>query len=840
LTILIVACFYSLKSRQNEVEAAPPSEPQALGLVKQSNGPRIEIKPSMPLVMFEAQAVSNKVLTCKALGDKPGMFSQLRWSGPDRTDNWDELAKRHKVKESTRNGLSVELEFKNPTSDDSGEYYCHGVYQSSDVYNASIKVRVYNPIKLENCPERQYVIEDAGGQKITCRITGDSPSVVFLKDGTPIDQFGSRYKGDNDDGLEINGPVNKDDAGTYTVEITADITGDRKVFNIYVEVRSKPEIVPYDPSTAAKNSMISSEYFGIEGEQKELKCEVKGNPRPLVLWYDPRRRNLTHIGGYHVNPESGTLLISKVSMEFDNGDFECFAYNSVGEAKRTVSMAVLQRPAITTFENKSVEEGQEAILECRATGSPRPSFSIRKHGLNVMPYKVGDDHVREILELEEGGGVRSYIYRVRFLASRSHYGLHYCNATNMAGSAERVGQLLVKHKPDLSQTPPEQYVRQGKNITVTCHIRANPAPKVSWFAGNNQILNIESSNFKSSPDGQTHIVTMMPPPGYQGSNVNFRCHAMNELGEAEQIIVPRYTSHPGMVNVVVQESTPTTAKLLLSVSNDGGDRVRGYRYRAYGSTLDPFNPFGRFVPDNQNETYIDAAPAVSTYTIRNLYPYYRYRISIRAFNDVGEGDITEFQVETRKPTRPDPPIIIKPAISYSTQSVPGIVSDYQNAYLLKWTPPELDNGGPIQRYIIRINRVNRDTPDLVIDEGEERIIEHSNERPLNARLGPLEVNQHYRIQLRAKNDYGESEPAQVVVYTSRDRPSMSEFGSNVMAWLAEPPTSVLVVLIVCASLFLVLVDAVFCFYCQIGVMYYLKNCCCPGKPNSVISEKTYA
>lgn len=793
------------------------------------NGRRVEIRPSVSAVYLEAQSTqSNKVLTCKAVGDQPGLFSELRWTGPGRTDNWEELRKKHKIRE--RNG-HVELEFIRPSPDDSGVYHCSGTFQSSDYYDASIQVKVYNPIKLENCREQQFIIEGEPNQKVSCRVTGDSPSLVVYKDDKQIESTNPRYKWDaKEDGIKILKPVDITDAGTYIVEVTTDLTGDRRVQEIRVEVHSKSSIVPYSPVPGSH-----AEYIGIEGQQAELKCHVKGNPKPLVYWFDPKKRNLTTVGGYFVNPEQGTLIISKVNRVDDNGNFICLAKNDVSEASRPVSMAVFVRPEIVKFENKTVEEGQEVTFECRATGYPRPTFSIRRQGLNQLPYSLGDEYVTAVSETEEGGGAQVYVYRVRINANRTNYGIHYCNATNLAGNGpESINQLFVKYKPDLSLTPAVQYAKLGKNVTVLCHIRAYPAPTVNWFNDlGQQILNAQTS-FLTSPDGQTHFGTIMPPSSTEG---RYRCSARNDLGHKEQIIEMRFKQKPGAVNAVVHNSTPTTVELILTVSNDGGDGVKSFLYKVEGTTNDPYNPTFSYRRDIQNETYIDAVSQSSIYTIRNLLPNYKYTLTIRAVNELGPGDVTELQIETRKPTRPEAPVIIKPNVVSSAQF--GFTSDYQNGYVLHWRPPDLDNGDLVTLYLIKIDRVNPELPDIVLDEGEARLIEQSNERPLHARLGPLESNRYYRIQVQARNKYGESEPAKIIIYTSPDRPAMPDFGPEALTWLTEPSTPILIGLLILAIICLIIIDVTFCFCYQIGVSYSVKSCCCPQKANSVISDNTY-
>lgn len=802
------------------------------------NGPRIVISPMEQIFYVNAQYPESKVLSCQTAGEDPGSFSQLRWTGPDRTDNWDELSKRHSVTKEDPNSNIWDLEFKNPTNDDSGVYYCHGKYMSEDALNASIRVKVYNPIKLESCPDRQFVVEGSRTAKITCRITADSPRIILSKDNMPMDNFGNRYKWNNDDALVINAPVDKRDAGKYTIRIISSDTGELKLQVISVEVHTRPQIV-FNDTQIARNADNLPEFYGVEGDTALLKCEPLGNPRPLVYWLDPRMRNLTHVGGYHVNAESGTLLIDKVDKRFDHGVFECKAHNTVDEVSQKVFMSVDTKPLIVAFDNKTVDEGDQVILECRASGEPQPDFSIRKHGLNQKPYQSGDGTLRDQETRAEGGGSNMWVHRETIVATRQQYGLHYCNATNRAHTAEKVGQLFVNYAPDLSLTPPEQFVPLGKRITVTCHIRAYPAPTVTWLTDNIQLINLES-NIKTSPDGQTHIVTMSPPNQQQTATSRFVCRASNKMGIREQSIMARFTTPPGIVIAQQVERLPTSVKLQLHVPVDGGDRIKAFKYKAEGRTLDFNNPTFSYRIDRHNETIIDASLNSSTiYTIRNLLPHYSYRISIRAVNDVGEGDATEIHMDTLKPTPPEPPIIIRPGTSLTHASSTAVPSEYQNGYLLRWSPPESDNGDPVTKYVIKTNLIDSNALDMPVDSGDVRIIEQMNERPMYARLGPLEPNRKYRVQVQARNMIGDSEPAYINVYTTADRPRMPEFDALSLAWLTEPSTPVLYILLAIGLIGIIIIDLVFCFCFDLGVTFALRNCCCPPKTNSVISDKNY-
>lgn len=792
------------------------SQAKAATRFQETHEPRLTIQPTGGVQNVKAgEGISEDMILCKAEGDRPEAFSQLRWHGPNDENNFHDLMRKHYVSEPWSGAVS--LRFKNPSQEDSGIYYCRGEHQGVAL-KKEIRVKVYNPLKIENCPTPQKIVAGRENERINCRIIADSPEIILSKNGKAISKNDTRYKWNNEDAIVVTAPADRNlDAGSYSIIIYYSTIGSYREVIIDVHVHTTPSIKPV------------SEHFGTEGEQKILKCEVSGNPQPLVYWTSPRLKNLTSEGGYHVNPVAGTLLIEKVRKFDDDGDFECKAVNDVDTVTQKVPMRVYMKPEITAFENRTVSEGEDAILECRATGFPEPKFSIRKAGNNQHPYLIGINNTKDISTKIEEAGKNVYIYTVRLGATRDYFGLHYCNATNQVGSVERVGKLQVNFKPDLSQTPTKQFHKLGMSPTITCHVKAFPAPEIKLYQNGIQILDVKV-NVKPSLDGNVHIATISPK-NTQNPTDEFTCRAENIMGHAEQRVASRYTTKPGRVEAIIIASFPTAVKIRLIVPDDGGDRIRRFIYTAKGITMDEHNPTYRYQPDYRNDTVIDASPSVSDYMIRNLFPYFRYKFQIMAENGEGTGDRNEFDAWTSKPTAPDRPTIINPSASQNTI----FVSEYQNGFPLKWTPPDLDNGGSIISYQIKVYRYHdaQIMPESILDKK----VGQMSERPLIAKLGPLEVNQRYRVQIQAENQYGLSEPASLGIETRADRPPMPEFEATTLAWLIEPSTFTLIGLLSLAVVLLIIIDLTFCVWKQMGLIFWIKSSCCPAKPDSVISDQ---
>ena len=110
---------------------------------------------------------------------------------------------------------------------------------------------------------------------------------------------------------------------------------------------------------------LPQRFEGTENEETTLKCEARGTPQPLITWLDPNKRNLSSVGGYSVDRNSGALIISRVKKVDDSGLFTCIAENDAGIDQKTTTLVVSRRPTITSFRNESFDQNSQSILECR-------------------------------------------------------------------------------------------------------------------------------------------------------------------------------------------------------------------------------------------------------------------------------------------------------------------------------------------------------------------------------------------------------------------------------------------------------------------------------------------
>ena len=117
------------------------------------------------------------------------------------------------------------------------------------------------------------------------------------------------------------------------------------------------------------------------GSNVKLKCSATGTPQPDISWQKDsgsdfpaaRERRM------HVDPDTDTYVIMNVKAE-DMGVYTCTATNLAGSITTNISINVLEIPSfVKPMVNKSVSLGDTAVLECQASGAPKPSLVWTKN-----------------------------------------------------------------------------------------------------------------------------------------------------------------------------------------------------------------------------------------------------------------------------------------------------------------------------------------------------------------------------------------------------------------------------------------------------------------------------
>jgi len=181
-----------------------------------------------------------------------------------------------------------------------------------------------------------------------------------------------------------------------------------------------------------------------------FQCEVKGNPEPQVTWL---KQNSPLRADKRIVQSRGGLLITDVTSQ-DGGMYTCKAKNILGvktsSATLTIQVAAMikQKPSSVI-----VEEGQNASLQCEATGKPTPKVTWQKAFSHVSKQRaVVVNGKLTIVSVKKADG-----------------GVYACLVKNLLGQDSAVAQVTVLSRLKFTVTPPLKVAASElSNLMLNC------------------------------------------------------------------------------------------------------------------------------------------------------------------------------------------------------------------------------------------------------------------------------------------------------------------------------------------------------------------------------------
>uniref|UniRef100_A0A3Q4BAG9 Uncharacterized protein n=1 Tax=Mola mola TaxID=94237 RepID=A0A3Q4BAG9_MOLML len=256
-----------------------------------------------------------------------------------------------------------------------------------------------------------------------------------------------------------------------------------------------------------------------EGGVARLTCRINGIPEANITWQRDRCPLSAEDPRYTLLP-NGVLQITAVQRT-DGGLFRCVASNIANtrfshEAQLSVTGSgsrTYREPVILSGpQNLTINVHQTAILECIATGNPRPIVSWSR----LDGRSIG---VEGIQVLGTGNLMISD-------ATLQHSGVYVCSA-NRPGSRTRrtaLGRLFVQAPPEFVQWPQSVSRPAGGSAVFSCMASGVPEPHLIWLK-NGKLLT-PSGNVKLTNGNTTLAVTRITSE----DEAIYQCIAENSAG----------------------------------------------------------------------------------------------------------------------------------------------------------------------------------------------------------------------------------------------------------------------------------------------------------------------
>ncbi|XP_047455016.1 immunoglobulin superfamily DCC subclass member 3-like [Mugil cephalus] len=561
---------------------------------------------------------------------------------------------------------------------------------------------------------------------LDCQVEGEGPiSITWRRNGVPV-AASVRSKVMENGTLLIRNfskrrESNETDAGEYdcAAQNRYGMLISRKA---RVQLASLPKFLSHPESVAVD-----------EGGVARLTCQVNGIPEASITWQRDRRPLSIDDPRYTLLP-NGVLQITGVRRT-DAGLFRCMASNIANtryshEAQLSVTVAgsrIYQEPVILSGpQNLTINVHQTAILECIATGNPRPIVSWSR----LDGRSIG---VEGIQVLGTGNLMISD-------ATLQHSGVYVCSANRPGSRARRtaLGRLVVQAPPEFVQWPQSVSRPPGGSAVFSCTASGVPEPHLIWLK-NGKLLS-PGGNVKLTNGNTTLAITRIVPH----DEAIYQCIAENSAGTNQASARLSISQGPELPEAPagLRASALSSSSLQLTwdrPTEDGGESIIGYvlHIRRLGE------------PDSA-----ELQEAVSKTTFRhefnNLEAATTYSIYLKAYSALGGSQQSNTISSTTLGGVPSPPSFFTKVLN-------------QTAMQVYWELP--GKPGALEGFRLEYHGVSN--PD---ERGQETFPGHINTHTFS-HLEPASV---YEIQLVAFNGNGDSPSTRRLV-------SLAEGGNSAAA-----------------------------------------------------------
>ncbi|XP_068934059.1 immunoglobulin superfamily DCC subclass member 3-like [Petaurus breviceps papuanus] len=355
-----------------------------------------------------------------------------------------------------------------------------------------------------------------------------------------------------------------------------------------------------------------------QGGVARFQCLIRGVPEPTISW-EHNRTALSPTNHRFTLLPTGILQITSVGQS-DVGTYRCMARNIAStrysqEAQLTLSVSpprLLQEPEILSGpQNLTLTVHQTAVLECIATGHPRPLVSWSR----LDGRSIG---VEGIQVLGTGNLMISDV-------SVQHSGVYVCAANRPGTRVRRTAQgvLLVQAPPEFVQWPQSVLKPPGSSAIFTCVAHGVPEPRLIWLK-NGKVLS-PGDNVKLTHNNSTLMLAGVTAE----DEAIYQCVAENSAGsnQASARLAVTAAPEPPPVPRGLQASALSASTIRVSwepPSTDDNPSIIGYVLH--------LQPEGE-APGRELQEAVSKGTFEHVFT--NLDPATTYSIRLRAYSAEG-------------------------------------------------------------------------------------------------------------------------------------------------------------------------------------------------------------
>ncbi|XP_064423970.1 basement membrane-specific heparan sulfate proteoglycan core protein isoform X9 [Latimeria chalumnae] len=298
--------------------------------------------------------------------------------------------------------------------------------------------------------------------------------------------------------------VQPEDAGIYVCTGSNMFAMDEGTAVLYVQAPSKTQMfyqayetlegrrAPVNPFPPVASIEPPTLYVR-QGQPAEFRCTSTGNPPPMLHWSGGQGNLMSP----NVLVQGGFLRIPVVERS-DEAEYFCKASNSAGEhtARAVLYVQSTNLPLVQVSPQQiEVQEGETLRLYCRASGTPTPTISWRKHN-GELPQQAVPSYGFVHFKSESLAALQRRIQDLQ--ADRKNIGTlvipeisaadggaYLCVGSSSAGSSEAridVAVRRVSRPPVLVRIHPSlATVHRGGMLELNCIVTGQPRARVAWY-----------------------------------------------------------------------------------------------------------------------------------------------------------------------------------------------------------------------------------------------------------------------------------------------------------------------------------------------------------------------
>lgn len=390
------------------------------------------------------------------------------------------------------------------------------------------------------------------------------------------------------------------------------------------------------------------------GSVARFSCAVISSPPATITWELNQRTLPLQTDRITVLP-NGVLQIHNVQLE-DAGHYQCVATN-IGsvlksrEATLTVNLdagpKLRQRPRIIAGpQNVTVSLHQTVVLECVATGNPRP----------IISWSRADSKPIDVYNAKVLGNGNLVITDV----STKHSGVYVCRATTPGtrNHTTAAANLTVLVPPNIVEKPESQTRPRAGTARFMCQAEGVPTPRITWLKNGEQVhLNGRIKMYNSKL-----VITQIIPE----DDAIYQCVAENEQGSVlslARLIVVMSEDRPSAPRNIHAETISSSA-ILLAWERPLYNTDKVIAYSVHYMKAEGLN----------NEEYqVVIGNDTTSYIIDDLEPARNYSFYIVAYMPMGASRMSD---QVSQHTLEDVPLRT-PELSLTSQSTTDIQVSWQ-------------------------------------------------------------------------------------------------------------------------------------------------------------------